>query len=107
MTSTAVYEMDNIEYFLLPLWQVTYNNWEEQNKARKEYAYVTSLINEADCTFIGDNYIGDKLFFTDYEETQRAKVNNAKPTEMPNDPLNDVAGVDKAPADDFDLDSLL
>lgn len=60
MASTAVYEMDNIEYFLLPLWQVTYNNWEEQNKARKEYAYVTSLTNEANCTFIGNNYIGDK-----------------------------------------------
>lgn len=64
-------------------------------------------INKQGEAFIADNYIGDKLFFTDYEETQRAKVNNAKPTEMPNDPLNDVAGVDKAPADDFDLDSLL
>jgi hypothetical protein len=65
-------------------------------------------INKQGEAFIADNYIGDKLFFTDYEETQRAKVNNAKPTEMPNDPLTDVAGVDKAPeGSDFDLDSLL
>lgn len=65
-------------------------------------------INKEGEAFISDNYVGDKLFFSDYEETQRAKMNEAKPTEMPNDPVADIAGVDKAPeGDDFNLDDLL
>lgn len=46
MNSTTVYEMDNIEYFSLPLWQVTYTNWENQVKARKEYAHNISYLRE-------------------------------------------------------------
>lgn len=65
-------------------------------------------INKEGESFISDNYIGDKLFFTDYEETQRSKFVNAKPTEMPNDPIAaDTIGVDKAPENDFNLDDLL
>lgn len=66
-------------------------------------------INKQGEAFISDNYIGDKLFFSDYEETQRSKYVNATPTEMPKeDPLTDAAGVDKAPEnDDFNFDSLL
>ena len=64
-------------------------------------------INKEGVAFISDNYIGDKLFFSDYEETQRSKFVNATPTEMPSDPLADTAGIDKAPEGDFDLESLL
>jgi hypothetical protein len=63
-------------------------------------------INKQGDAFISDNYIGNKLFFSDYEETQRSKYLNAKPTEMPNDPLEDTASVDKA-EETFDLESLL
>ena len=46
MNSTTVYEMDNVEYFSTPLWQVTYNSWEAQVKARKEYAYNIAYLRE-------------------------------------------------------------
>ncbi len=64
-------------------------------------------INKEGVAFISDNYIGDKLFFSDYEETQRSKFVNATPTEMPNDPLADAAGIDKAPEGEFNLEDLL
>lgn len=78
-----------------------------KNKDGRVVAAIPRLvgINKQGEAFIADNYIGDKLFFTDYEETQRAKVTNAKPTEMPNDPLN--GAVDNTESDDFDLDNLL
>ena len=65
------------------------------NRVVAEIPNITSVFDgEAKIT---DNYIGDKLFFSDYEETQRAAYLNAKPTQMPkeDDPLADVAGVDK------------
>lgn len=66
-------------------------------------------INKEGEAFISDNYIGDKLFFSDYEETQRNKFMNATPTQMPNDPLVDTASVNQPAADNnsFDLDDLL
>ena len=59
---------------------------------------------------ITDNYIGNKLFFSDYEEKKRAEYLNSAPTAMPekakNDPLMDA---DDLPMDDseLDLDNLL
>ena len=64
-------------------------------------------INKEGEAFIADNYIGDKLFFSDYEETQRSKFMNATPTQMPNDPLVDPVGVDKPADNSFDLEDLL
>ena len=83
-----------------------------KNKDGKVEAVIPRIvgINKEGVAFIADNYIGDKLFFSDYEETQRSKFVNAKPTEMPKeDPLADTAGIDTAPQtdDDFNLDSLL
>ena len=70
-----------------------------KNKDGKVEAVIPRIvgINKEGVAFIADNYIGDKLFFSDYEETQRAAYLNAKPTQMPkeDDPLADVAGVDK------------
>ena len=70
-----------------------------KNKDGKVEAVIPRIvgINKEGVAFIADNYIGDKLFFSDYEETQRAAYLNAKPTEMPkeDDPLADVVGVDK------------
>ena len=68
----------------------------------------TVAINKEGESFISDNYIGDKLFFSDCEETQRSKFVNATPTEMPSDPVGmDTIGVDKAPENDFNFDDLL
>lgn len=61
-------------------------------------------INKQGESFISDNYIGDKLFFSDYEETQRAKYTKATPTEMP---VNEVAVETPAKDDDLDLEDLL
>lgn len=65
-------------------------------------------INKQGESFISDNYIGDKLFFSDYEEGEREKYMKAKPTEMKSDNhITDVAGVDQTSGDDFDLNDLL
>ena len=65
--------------------------------------------NDTGERFISDNYIGNKLFFSEYEEGKRAEYLKAKPTNMESKetPLTDVAGIDKAPEDDFDIESLL
>jgi hypothetical protein len=50
------------------------------NKIVAEIPNITSVFDgEAAIT---DNYIGDKLFFSDYEEGKRAEYLNSKPTNM-------------------------
>ena len=61
-------------------------------------------INKEGEAFIADNYIGNKLFFSDYEETQRTKFNNAKPTEMPSETTSEIP---ENKEEDFNLDDLL
>ena len=60
-------------------------------------------INKQGESFISDNYIGDKLFFSDYEETQRANYSKAIPTEMPASEITETV----EDSNDFDLASLL
>lgn len=62
-------------------------------------------INKQGEAFVADNYIGSKLFFSDYEETQRANYTKATPTKMA-DPIMDDAPAAVA-EDTFDLESLL
>ena len=62
-------------------------------------------INKQGEAFVADNYIGSKLFFSDYEETQRANYTKAAPTKMA-DPIMDDAPAAVA-EDPFDLESLL
>ena len=59
--------------------------------------------------FTCDNFVGDKLFFSAYEEKKKAEYANAKPTDMSNDILAEINDIDKSPAssDDIDFDSLL
>ena len=61
-------------------------------------------INSEGIKYISDNYIGDKLYFSDYEATERNKYLNAKPTEV-----KDTMNIDtpESSNDDFDIDSLL
>ena len=59
--------------------------------------------------FTCDNFVGDKLFFSAYEEKKKAEYANAKPTDMSNDIPTEINDIDKSPAssDDIDFDSLL
>jgi hypothetical protein len=58
---------------------------------------------------ITDNYIGSKLFFSDYEESKRAEYLKSKPTDMKSSKTDALTEVDDLPMDDseLDLDNLL
>jgi hypothetical protein len=83
------------------------------NRVVAEIPNITSVFDgEAKIT---DNYIGDKLFFSNYELDQRDAYLKAAPTDMKKkeetkkaDPLMDVAEDTEVPEDDnLDLDTLL
>ena len=77
------------------------------NRVVAEIPNITSVFDGV--ATITDNYIGNKLFFSDYEEGKRAEYLNSKPTNMTsekNDPIMDVA-TPAADNDEFDLDTLL
>lgn len=59
-------------------------------------------------SFIADNYIGSKLFFTDYEEGQREKYANSKPTDMAakKENLDNLASEQENNDDEFNLADL-
>lgn len=85
-----------------------------RNRDGKVVADVPRIvgINKEGESFVADNYIGTKLFFTDYEETQREKYLKAKPTEMKSeDPLSteDPVGIDQPVnnENEFKLEDLL
>ena len=82
----------------------------KKNKDGKIVAEVPKIvaINKDGDSFISDNYIGDKLFFSEYEEGQRQAYLNTKPTTMPKeDVVSNTIGIDSVPSEDFDLESLL
>lgn len=81
------------------------------NRVVAEIPNITSVFDGV--ATITDNYIGNKLFFSNWEEGQRDAYLNTKPTEMKatkteKDPLMDVAEA-VAPAEDeeLDLDNLI
>lgn len=81
------------------------------NRVVAEIPNITSVFDGV--ATITDNYIGSKLFFSNWEEGQRDAYLNSKPTEMKatkteKDPLMDVAE-SAAPAEDeeLNLDNLL
>lgn len=51
-------------------------------------------INKEGEAFIADNYIGDKLYFSDYEEKKIAEMKQSKPTEN----IAETSIIDTAPA---------
>lgn len=79
------------------------------NRVVAEIPNITSVFDGV--ATITDNYIGSKLFFSNWEEGQRDTYLNSKPTEMKatkteKDPLMDVA--EPATADEeLDLDNLI
>lgn len=79
------------------------------NRVVAEIPTITSVFDGV--ATITDNYIGSKLFFSDYEEGKRAEYLKSKPTDMQStaakaDALLDVE-VPAASNDEFDLDNLL
>lgn len=78
------------------------------NRIVAEIPNITSVFDGV--ATITDNYIGNKLFFSDYEEGKRAEYFNSTPTAMPTAKADPIMAVDDdLPADDteFDLDNLL
>lgn len=68
-------------------------------------------INKSGEKFTCDNFVGDKLFFSAYEETKKAEYANAKPTSMASTAPSstaamDIDGVGKG-SEDIDFDSFL
>lgn len=80
------------------------------NRVVAEIPNITSVFDGV--ATITDNYIGSKLFFSNWEEGQREAYLNSKPTEMKatkteKDPLMDVTEPATAPEDEeLDLDNL-
>lgn len=64
-------------------------------------------VNRNGDVYISDNFIGDKLFFSTYEETQRQKYLNTKPTQMKSDDVLDTVTEDTTDDDNSDLTDLL
>lgn len=79
-----------------------------RNRDGKVVAQIPRILalNKEEEAFICDNYIGEKLFWSDYETPKRDEFLKAKPTD-PEKAGEDTVGVDEAPKDDLDLDSLL
>lgn len=83
-------------------------------KNQKDGSVVASLpkfvaINKNGEKFTCDNFIGDKLFFSAYEETKKNEYANAKPTEMVTTVGTSVQTVPatEGGSEDIDFDTLL
>lgn len=68
-------------------------------------------INKEGEKFTCDNFIGDKLFFSAYEESKKAEYSNAKPTTMDTpveaEAISSIDSVKEDSSSDIDFDSLL
>lgn len=79
------------------------------NRVVAEIPNITSVFDGV--ATITDNYIGNKLFFSDYEESKRAEYLKSKPTDMKSTsaPATDslIDTEDLPVEDELDLDNLL
>lgn len=78
------------------------------NRVVAEIPNITSVFDGV--ATITDNYIGNKLFFSNYEEDKRAEYLKSKPTDMKaaSSKVDDLPLGDDLPGDDdLDLDNLL
>lgn len=73
----------------------------------KVVAKIPTIIryNKEGELYVSDNYIGTKLYFTDYEEGERNKYLNAKPTTL--SPKTDTPAPTTEASTDNELDALL
>jgi hypothetical protein len=77
-----------------------------RNRDNRVVAEIPTITSVFDGTAtITDNYIGNKLFFSNYEEGKRAEYLNSKPT----DPADAVMPVEEGAesVDELNLDDLL
>lgn len=78
------------------------------NRVVAEIPNITSVFDGV--ATITDNYIGSKLFFSDYEEGRRSEYLKSRPTEMSTPKADPILAVDEdlpAGDDEFNLDNLL
>lgn len=78
------------------------------NRVVAEIPNITSVFDGV--ATITDNYIGSKLFFSDYEEGRRSEYLKSRPTEMSAPKADPILAVDDdlpAGDDEFNLDNLL
>ena len=61
-------------------------------------------ISKAGDAYISNNWLGDKVFFSDYEISQMNKQKSNGPTDMPGASSDDFAANDAASAENADLD---
>lgn len=61
-------------------------------------------VNKNGEKFTCDNFLGDRLFFSAYEETKKAEYLNAKPTEMSNSDSTMATNVDGVSGGSEDID---
>jgi hypothetical protein len=78
-----------------------------RNRDGKVVAEIPRIlgINKEGEAFVADNYIGSKLFFSDYEEGKRAEYLGSKPTDMSKKEI-DIADEQEKDDDEFDLANL-
>ena len=76
------------------------------NRVVAEIPNITSVFDGV--ATITDNYIGSKLFFSDYEESKRAEYLKSKPTDMKSSKSDALLDVEEtspvSPMDDEELD---
>lgn len=76
------------------------------NRIVPEIPTITSVFDGV--ATITDNYIGNKLFFSNYEEGKRAEYLNSKPTDIKTPKSNDpIMDVEESDDEELDLESLL
>lgn len=77
-----------------------------RNRDGKVVADIPRLvgINKEHEAFVADNYIGSKLFFSDYEEGKRAEYLGSKPTDMTKQ--DELANEQENNDEEFDLANL-
>ena len=99
---TSLVELSNLMYRVSEILKAYCN---EYNIKWDNSALVG--INKDGEAFVADNYIGSKLFFSDYEEGKRAEYLGSKPTDMSKkDNLEDIADEQENNDDEFDLANL-
>ena len=78
-----------------------------RNRDGKVVAEIPRIlgINKEGEAFVADNYIGSKLFFSDYEEGKRNEYLGSKPTDMSKKD-DDIADEQEKDDDEFDLANL-
>lgn len=72
-------------------------------KGEATLPFFVNINGETGESYISNNFLGDKVFFSTYEISQQEKLSGAKPTEMKDTVDDDVDGAD-TDADDMEFE---